>query len=300
MAVMLKRIFYVRFLFDMRGFWADERVQGGMLSPNSSLYRLAKALEKLILKQADAVVSLTYAALDDIRRVPYFGGRCPPIAVIPTCVDLHRFRIRNGARVAMPELDSEGNFVLIYSGSLGTWYRLDRLLEFFSALKRQMDRAAFLILTQTELPGLERLLVQYGISRNNVKVRHVPFGQIPEWLSLGDAGIILSDPCLANKARCPTKLAEFLACGLPVVVSAGIGDTEAMVRGERVGVVARELTEKGFEESVTALRELLKDGDLKGRCRRAAEKYFSLDAGSLEYEAVYQRLLGGGEAEVPV
>ena len=57
--LVLQRVLRVEFLFDMRGFWADERVQGGILTPSSGFYHLAKSLEKFFLKRAGQIISLT-------------------------------------------------------------------------------------------------------------------------------------------------------------------------------------------------------------------------------------------------
>ena len=101
-------------LFDIRGFWADERVEGGMWRPNGALYRLAKRYERRFFERADAVVTLTHASVPWIRE----RTRSPeiPVRVIPTCTDTTRFA--NAApRPNGPHV--------VWCGSLGTWYRFD-------------------------------------------------------------------------------------------------------------------------------------------------------------------------------
>ena len=61
-ALAVKRVAGVKFLFDMRGFWADERVDGGLWPKNGRLYRIAKDLERRFLEAADHVVTLTMRA----------------------------------------------------------------------------------------------------------------------------------------------------------------------------------------------------------------------------------------------
>ena len=56
-ALAVKRVAGVKFLFDMRGFWADERVEGGLWPKNGRLYRTAKNLERRFLEAADHVVT---------------------------------------------------------------------------------------------------------------------------------------------------------------------------------------------------------------------------------------------------
>ena len=87
MALVLKRIAGVRYLFDMRGFWADERVDGGLWPAGGRLYRVAKWFERRFLLNANRVVSLTQAAVDEMRTFPYLQGRMLSVTVIPICAD---------------------------------------------------------------------------------------------------------------------------------------------------------------------------------------------------------------------
>src|SRR5207248_2823753 len=84
MALAVKRATGARFLFDMRGFWADERVDGGLWSASSRLYRAAKRVERSLLLGADHIVTLTHASEDEIRRFDYLQERALPITVVPT------------------------------------------------------------------------------------------------------------------------------------------------------------------------------------------------------------------------
>ena len=56
MALAIKRLTGARYLFDMRGFWADERVDGGLWPSGGRLFRLAKACERRFLLSAESTV----------------------------------------------------------------------------------------------------------------------------------------------------------------------------------------------------------------------------------------------------
>src|SRR3954467_8772321 len=98
-------------LFDICGFWADERVDGGLWRPGGLLYRAAKRCERSFFANADAIVTLTEASVPQVRA--WAGNRPVPIDVIPTCVDIGRFSKRP-ARPSGPHA--------VWSGSVGTWY----------------------------------------------------------------------------------------------------------------------------------------------------------------------------------
>ena len=63
-------------LFDMRGFWADERVDGGLWPTGGRLYRATKALERRFLLAADHVVTLTHASEEEMRHFDYRWEGC--------------------------------------------------------------------------------------------------------------------------------------------------------------------------------------------------------------------------------
>src|SRR5262249_58692706 len=96
--LVLKKLFRIDFLFDMRGFYADERVDGGLWPVDGKLYRVAKWLQQRFLLYADCVVSLTHAGVHEMKRWPYLQGRMPRFEVITTCTDLNLFKPMSDAR----------------------------------------------------------------------------------------------------------------------------------------------------------------------------------------------------------
>ena len=99
-------------------------------------------------------------------------------------------------------------------------------------------------------------------------------------------------PTEAKVASCPTKLGEYLACGLPVIATDGVGDVTDILEGNRVGVVLRHDDESSWLAVAQELGMLLKDPDLKARCRRVAEQHFGLAEGASEYLRIYGEMAG--------
>ncbi len=92
LALILKGLFGIGFLFDMRGLWADERVDAGLWRQNSRGYRLAKYFEKQFLQTADTAVVLTHVGAEEIKKFHRLKKRAPKLEVIRTCVNLELFR----------------------------------------------------------------------------------------------------------------------------------------------------------------------------------------------------------------
>ena len=137
----MKKNFGVKFIFDMRGFWADERVEGAIWHLKNPVYRTVynyfKRKEKLFLENADAIVSLTENAKQEILTWKKIKNQPLSIEVIPCCVDMNLFDSKKNSDSEIQKKKSElglsdAKFVLSYCGSIGTWYLCDEMLEFFS------------------------------------------------------------------------------------------------------------------------------------------------------------------------
>ena len=278
----VKRATGARFLFDMRGLWADERIDGGLWPKDGRLYRTAKSLERRFLEAADHVATLTHASEAEIRSFPYLAKRQPTISVIPTCADLDRFTI-HGPRPIDP-------FVLGYVGSVGTWYLLDDMLRFFRHLQAVEPEARLSIVNRNEQALIAERVRHHGIDPAAVQIQAGEHRDMPRLVASMSAGMALIKPTYSKIASAPTKLAEYLGCGVPCLGTAGVGDMEAILEGERVGVVLGGSGDDELKAGVERLVVLTRDPDLQDRCRRTAVKLFSLDAGAAAYRAIYKRL----------
>ncbi|HQQ07029.1 MAG TPA: glycosyltransferase, partial [Candidatus Omnitrophota bacterium] len=86
----------------------------------------------------------------------------------------------------------------------------------------------------------------------------------------------------------PIKFGEYLACGLPVVVISGVGDTDTICSNERVGVVISSFAHEELSRAAEELLSMTNDASsLKARCRKAAERFFSLENGIKAYGDIY-------------
>jgi glycosyltransferase involved in cell wall biosynthesis len=289
MALALKRAFGARLLFDMRGFWGDERIEGGVWSKDGPVYRVIKGLEHRLFSAADAVVSLTHAGADVLRSWPSVGGRAIDLEVIPTCADVEGFaRAGSTAR--------SGPVTLGYVGSFGGRYLIDETVQIFRALRALRADARMLVLTPRDQTPLWDACARHGIARELVTAYGVKPDEVRDHVARMHATVSLIKPGFSSLASCPTKFGESIAAGAPVVVNEGIGDCAEIVRSYGVGVVTA-LDPPSLERAAAELSALLdRSEEIRARCVRAAREIFALDAGVARYHALYSRMLSGLEA----
>lgn len=285
MALIIKHLSGVKFLFDMRGFWADERVDGGLWQPNGRMFQLAKWFERRFLLGADHVISLTHAAVMEMEKISYLKDAMPPVTVIPTCVDLKRFCVQEKPK-------DYNNFVLGYVGSAGTWYLFEVAVACFRELLVLKPDSRFLIVNRNEHDHIKACLHTGGVPLNKVEIRTANHAEVPAQMARMNVGIFFIKPVYSKKASAPTKLAEFLGCGVPCLGNAGVGDMAEVLEGENVGVALRSFDEAAIRIGLELVLQLAQDPRTSSRCVDVAHKHFSLEKGVARYQRIYADLDG--------
>lgn len=293
----LKKKFNVKFLFDMRGFYADERVDGNLWPQSNfvykSVYRFFKRREKVFFKEADHTVSLTYAGERVIRTK--FGFPEIPIEVIPCCADLNHFNYHKTDAEKVKKFGEElgiadSDFVLSYLGSVGTWYMPDEMMQFFKILKQKYTNAKFLFITRDEPSVIHSAAERNEVNINDLIIKAANREDVPTLISLSTASMFFIKPVFSKKASSPTKLAELLGMGIPVICNAGVGDIDKFVPENKLGILISQMNEKGFAEAVEKVDELLKTDP--EHLRNVSQKLFSLETGTERYFNIYKKLCG--------
>jgi len=275
------------YLFDMRGFWPDERADGGLWTRKSVGYRFWKRAEKDLCRKARGIVVLTQRAKDESRRLG-LAPETTPVRVIPTCADLAKFR-PIPERDRPPECRGDAPRYLVF-GSTGTWYLREETLDLAARALARDARARLHVLTRDEPAPLAEGLARRGVDARRTLIRSAPPAEAPRWISGAAAAIVLIRSTWSKGASCPTKLGELLGCGVPVLMNAGVGDGDRIFDGSDVGVTVTGFDEASYDAALRALDALRARGDdaVAARCRALAEREFALPLGVERYDAAYR------------
>lgn len=291
--ILLSGIMHVKLLFDMRGRLAEEMAAGGLWREGGVTFKLVKKAEEALLNKADAVTVLTKKHFDLNRESACFKDRNIPMDVIPCCVDMSKFYYDPQKTADFKKrLGLTDKFILMYQGKVGTFYFIDHMLDFFKVMHDIMPNSVFLILTRDDTAAVLSRAAAIGISEDDIKVaRDIEFDRIPQYMRIADAGIFFINAY--NKlGSSPIKMGEFLASGVPVIISPGVGDTEELVIENSVGIVVKEFADSQYRDGVKALLKLKQEGEgLSRRCVDAAKEYLSVEDGVNKYYQIYKTLL---------
>lgn len=291
--LILKQKFGLKFLFDMRGFWPDEKADGGHWDQSKSIwrkvYQFYKRKEKEFIQKADHIISLTEAGKKEITKWNFYTG--VPITVIPCCADVDKFELTSQALKAAARSNlsiPEDALVLSYLGSLGTWYMIDEMLSFFAELKKKEPRAFFLIVTNSDFNIVNSRLSDHAIQKNDVKIINVAFSKVAENMYASDVSISFIKPVYSKMASSPIKIGEILSMGIPIVAN-NIGDSGLFMKQHNTGILIETITEEAIQKAVSEIKELMLTDP--SYIRTVAIKEYSIDKGVESYVDVYKRIL---------
>lgn len=291
----MKNRFGVKFIFDMRGLWADERVDGKLWNLMNPLYRMVysyfKRKEKQFLEHADYTVSLTHNAKDEILTWKHIAKDKVKLAVIPCCVDLNLFNSLHiqPAKQALflQELKIRPeDYVLLYLGSIGTWYMLDEMMDFFRKLKDRKTHARFLFVTKDEHERILQTADRYGV-KDAIILRPGAREEIPYLISICTFSIFFILPSYSKKASSPTKQGEIMAMGKPIVCNTNVGDTDKIVTDYHSGVLVNDFTPAAYGAAIREMDRFFVSAEII----IGAHDYFSLEQGVEKYAAIYAAVL---------
>ena len=284
----------VKFLFDMRGFWADERVDGGLWDktkiPFKQIYSYFKKKEQLFLSESDAVISLTERGKQEMLTWGIKKMSTSKISVIPCSSDFELF-IPQDKNICKENLGIEKDtLVLSYVGSLGTWYLLDEMLNFYSMVKQKYKKNIFLILTPDDPELIYKLAEKYELEKSDFIIKFSQRIDIPKIVSASDFSVFFIKPSYSKKSSSPTKMGELLAMGIPIICN-DIGDVKNIVENTQAGICIQELNKNAFASAIEQIPNLINHN--KNKIREVSKEYFLLTSGIEKYTKIYQNLLNG-------
>jgi glycosyltransferase involved in cell wall biosynthesis len=258
-------------LWDIRSLWGDQRSFMANSTIKREMYRLYPFIEDRASRGSIAISTLTSAVVPILERR---HATLPTIRTVnPTSVNLSKFSF-------VGELPTK--LVALFSGTYNSYYDLDISRQFLESIRRM---AKLEIYWARPIESTTK-----SLHCGEDQVFSLDQEQMPTILPRSSFGVSI---CKENagpslKAAMPTKIAEFLSTGRPVVVNEGLGDFDSLLLKSRAGVVIK----RGDNLSLKAgeLIELCRDPETPIRCRQLAERHFNFEDVAKRYLAVYGKI----------
>ena len=238
-----------------------------------------KSAETKMLKCADAVITRSQKAID--IHIAHIGESYrSKFSVVFNGRDKNVFDYQPPLREEVrQELGLKDELLFVYAGSLGPQYCLNEMLEIFQAYAEK-HLTKFLILTGNTEFAEQNIPSEL---KPHVILKSVPSEKVSFYLNGGDVAFGLRKPTFSMQGVAPIKLGEYLLCGLPVIASKGIGDTEKILENfeecylydHSIGLLPQIAHLKNFVE-----KAIFAD---RNKIAQKAQHYFSLEAAAESY-----------------
>jgi len=279
-ALRAKKSHRVPYIFDMRACWVDERAMGNGRFRNPLAYSFGKRMERLLLRHAAGVVTLTKLHAEDLLQQQLIFPETP-VKVIPTCADFDQFRA--DSKIAHDAL------VIGWIGSVNASYHLAPSLELFKTIRRLRPNA-FLQCVTGQAEEMLGELKQAGIPPENYSVTSAEHKDMPRILANMDWGLLLNQNGPGKRGSMPTKLAEFFASGIRPIQYGCNQEVADLVRASGSGIVLNGLSPKELEQAAQHIANHPLDKASVEAARRRMRPYFGLEAGIAGYAELLHRV----------
>jgi glycosyltransferase involved in cell wall biosynthesis len=115
--------------------------------------------------------------------------------------------------------------LLAYAGSIGPQYGMAEMKSLFQEVRRLRPDARLLVMTG----NIDRAEAALHEEAPAALIMRVQPNEVPQYLAASDVGLAYRSPIFSMQAVAPIKLSEYLLCGLPVIGTPGIGETQKVV-----------------------------------------------------------------------
>ena len=283
MILPLKNLFNFKLIFDMRGFWPDEKADRAGWSRASYKYLLSELFQDRIICASDKIVTLTNQAKSKILNK--FPKLNPSVfEVIPTCTDTTKFKLL--------EYQEDGDFEIVFGhlGSVDTAYSVDPILKMIKNFQKIGKKVKIIFFNKGSHEYIESKVKEYNLFQGTFQIKEVEFGNFSNHLKKIHVGCFFANYSTSIIGSLPTKIGEFLSSGKPIICNPANEDIVEIIKNNKVGLVKELENEYLIEELFISLQALKNDKEMPKRCRGLAESFFSLSLGVKKYNKIYNEL----------
>jgi PEP-CTERM/exosortase A-associated glycosyltransferase len=218
----------IPFVYEVRAFWEDAAVDHGTTQENSLRYRLTRAMETKVFRQADAVTCICEGLRRDIvaRGIP-----ADKITVIPNAVDIEKFHWIDQRDAALEQqLGLQGKTVLGFLGSFYGYEGLDLALTALAQLKSSHpDLRLLLVGGGPQDAALKAQTAALGLQDQVIFTGRVPHAEVNRYYSLVDVLVYARHKMRLTDLVTPLKPLEAMAQG-KLVLASDVGGHHELIR----------------------------------------------------------------------
>ncbi len=241
-------------------------------SRKSWKFALLRKYERTQLEISSAVIVPTFYTKELVEKYNPYNKKY----VLPISIDTEKNIFNEKFRNEFREKNNLGNKkIILYLGKFGgIYYDTPTFMEFLYKFEALGDYHALII--SSDFLELENYLQKKHWDESFFTLHDfIPYDQIHNYISIADIGIVAVPPLPSQKYRTPVKTGLYLSCGIPYLINKGVAEDDRIALTENVGWVVDDLTHVDMNELNQKIITLLRDENLRNRCRETAVNHRS-------------------------
>lgn len=231
-AALLPHLRGVPVLLHVQDMW-PESVTASSIGPTGRAGRLVdRALAAAMRRAYRAATGIVALAPGMAELVIARGADPAAVRVVPNWTDERLFRPVEATEAARAAIGHRGRCTVMFAGNLGPFQRVATAVRAAATLADRLDLV--FVGSGTEEAAARRLAADLGAGNVRFLGRRPP-EQMADLYAAADFQLLTLRDLPALRGTVPSKLPAALACGVPVIVSAG-GDVADLVASTGVGL----------------------------------------------------------------
>lgn len=276
LALLLKPVTKVKVIFDVHGLVPEEYQYLRNKGANSMTLKLLRWIERCCVFHSDRL--LCVSAKLKMELANRYPSEAVKMTVLPSCVNTEVFKYDHSEGTSLRStLSFDDNLIVAYIGNLMDWAQLDDVINTWRIIAMNDPSARFLVVTQNDLEQVRSYFFDQGFKKGEFALFTCPHDKVPAYLSASDIGLVIRSNSVFNRIASPTKVAEYLACGVPLVISPEVGDWSGLIEEQGVGITLDGRGDREWKHKIANFLSSLKNNrsEIKKRCRQLVAQQFS-------------------------
>lgn len=278
------------FIFEVRDVWPEAVIAIGAIK-NKWMQRVLYSLEKLIYKNASAIVPLSTDMQNSIiSRYPLFKSKTD--IVIENIAEVNRFQSNSDTVDVVDVVGFEPRFSVLYAGTFGKVNGIHKVVELAEKTLDIDKELVYILIGQgAEKENIVNLVKEKGLLNKNVFIMNpISKSELPLWynaVSMGSTFVIDIPELWANSAN---KFFDTLAAGKPVLINHEGWQAET-IRSRNVGyVLPFEITDKTATDFIKYTGDNLLISNQKELALELAREKYSLEVATQNYLKLFEKI----------
>lgn len=206
--------------------------------PDENMKKLIYNQEKTAVLESDFRIAVSSRLINYWEKS--YGYKGVAHVVIP-CTLNSNFRASSFSNENIIEERTRMGFgasdiIMVYSGSTAGWQSFNTLGSLLGNVLKQGKHFKLLFLSGED-ENITGMKEQFPGQVINKWLKH---HEVQKVMAACDYGILFRDNSVTNQVASPTKFAEYLSAGLPVIISENLGDYSDFVNANKCGMVIKE------------------------------------------------------------